>query len=377
MAAKNILLYQAIVDDLKNKILSGIYKPEERLPTEFEIASKYGVSRITSKRALEELKLQGLIYRIRGSGSFVSQSLPKMNQSDDISTSCINNKGIITIMIPFDVSESSFAQSVRGASEILDENNFYINVYSGIRNLKAEQKLIKKLYEDNIKGIIYYPVSDRGNFEILNTLLLENYPIVTIDRYFEGLPINYVVSDNEYGAGKATQYLIDLGHKRVAFVSHLAIESTTSIRNRYFGYCKTLKRNNIRINSNLVKIGFADEQHDYYQKELYQNIIRELLTCEVTAIFAVNDLVATLLMRAAFELNIKIPEDISIIGFDDVELSKHLQVPLTTISQDFYNMGRTAAQMLVNEIRSGQREYNQVKLPVELIIRESCAEKLE
>lgn len=375
MDTKNKLLYETIVEDLKSKILNKVFKVDQKLPTELELAEQYGVSRITSRRALEELKLQGIIYRIRGSGSFVSPGSNIKGKSDELTISASeDNKEIITIMLPFDVSDNSFAKSVRGASEVLDENGYYTSVYNGLRDVKSEQQLIQKLYEDKIKGIIYYPISDRDNLEILNMLYFENYPIITIDKYFESIPISYVVSDNENGACKATQYLIDFGHDRIAFVSDLPIERTTSIRNRYFGYCKTLKENGIAINMDFVKAGVDDDEYSrHYQKELYQGVIKDLLIKEVTAIFAINDIIASFLMRAAFEMNIKIPDDISIIGFDDMEIAKHLQVPLTTISQDFYNMGKTAANTLINGINTGKIDYRQSKLPVELVIRESCS----
>lgn len=379
MDKENKLLYEKIIEDLKNKILNKVYKADQKLPTELELAEQYGVSRITSRRALEELKLQGIIYRIRGSGSFVSPAINRKEKSDELAVSKSPvNKDIITIMLPFDVSNNSFAQSVRGASEILEENGYYTSVFNGLRDVESEQQLIKKLYEDKIKGIIYYPISDRDNLGILNMLYLDNYPIITIDKYFESLPISYVVSNNEDGACQATQYLIDFGHERIAFVSDLPIESTTSIRDRYFGYCKKLKQNGLPLNMDFIKVGISNNEYSrYYQKELYQGVIKELIIKKVTAIFAINDIVASFLMRAAFEMDIKIPDDISIIGFDNMEIAKHLQVPLTTISQDFYNMGKIAAQYLLNKIDSDEDEFKGCKLPVELVVRESCSKNID
>jgi GntR family transcriptional regulator, arabinose operon transcriptional repressor len=216
-------------------------------------------------------------------------------------------------------------------------------------------------------------LSDRDNFEILNMLNLENYPVVTIDKYFESLPISYVVSDNEAGAALATQYLVDYGHERIAFVSDLSIESISSIRNRYFGYSKTLKHNNIPFDPDLVRVGVTGiEFSRTYQKDVYQALMRSFVSVHASAIFAVNDLIASYLMRASFELGINIPQDISIIGFDDMEIAKHLQVPLTTVSQDFYSMGKKAGELICSGIRRGTSEYTQLKLPVDLVVRESC-----
>jgi DNA-binding LacI/PurR family transcriptional regulator len=207
----------------------------------------------------------------------------------------------------------------------------------------------------------------------MNMLHLEKYPIVTIDKYFESIPISYVVSDNEAGAAIATQFLVDLGHRRIGFVSDLSIESITSIRNRYFGYSRTLKENDIAYNPEFVKLGVTGIEYSRtYRKEIYQTILSELVSAGVTAIFAVNDFIASYLMRAAFELGFRVPDDISIIGFDDMDIAKHLQVPLTTVSQDFCSIGRIAGQIMCESIQSGAISYEQRRLPVELIVRDSC-----
>jgi GntR family transcriptional regulator, arabinose operon transcriptional repressor len=366
MDTKKELLYETIVDALKSRIRDGTYKSDDRLPTEMELASEYNVSRITSKRALEELKNQGLVYRIRGSGTFVS--------GEGASAQTVRQgSNIVAIILPFDVSNGSFALSVRGLSEVLESNGYYLSVYNGVRDVKAVEILVSRLYNDHIRGIIYYPLSDRDNFGIMNMLHLENYPIVTIDKYFESIPISYVVSDNEAGASKAVEYLIDLGHRRIGFVSDLLIESITSIRNRYFGYCKTLKEHHLPYDPELVKLGVTGNEFGRsYSKEIYQPLVKEFVSLGATALFAINDLIASYLMRAAFELDIRVPGDISIIGFDDMDIAKHLQVPLTTVSQDFYSIGKVAGQIVCKSIQSGTITYTQKRLGVELVIRDSC-----
>lgn len=364
MDIKKEPLYETIVSDLKAKILDMTYKPDDRLPTEMELAERYGVSRITSKRALEELKQLGFVYRIRGSGSFVAAQ-PNPDSSA--------KQNIVAIILPFDDSNGSFALSVRGIAEVLESRGFYMSVYNGVRDVKAVESLITKLYRDNISGIIYYPLSERDNFSVINMLHLENYPIVTIDKYFESIPVSYVVSDNEAGGAMAVEYLIEQGHSRIGFVSDLMIESISSLRNRYFGYCRTLKAHRIPFDPDLVKLGVTGNEFSRtYQKEIYQPLLQDLIAHGATAVFAVIDFIASYLMRAAFELGLRVPEDISIIGFDDMDISRHLQPPLTTVSQSFFRMGREAAQILCDEIQSGKTSYTQRLLPVELVVRDSC-----
>jgi len=370
---KTKLLYEQIAEELKNKILSGEYVKDQKLPTENDLAQEYKVSRITSKRALEELKKEGLIYRVRGSGSFVNEIDEELLQMTR--ARAMNTARAIAIIMPKHVSESSFAQSINGAVKVFEKAGYYSVIHSGVKNADDEKKIIKKMYDDGIGGIIYYPVSDRENYTLLNSLFLDNYPIVTIDKYFESLPISNVVADNYNGGRIATEYLIKLGHEKIGFVSDLSIESTTSIRNRYFGYAKALKAHGKYEKEDVVKAGFTDEYHRSHQEKQYETIINELLKSEVTGIIAVNDLVATYLMRTAINMGVLVPEDLSIIGFDDLEMSKHLQVPLTTIRQDFDKIGQSAAELIIDIIETQNYEYQQIKLPVSIIERQSCSKK--
>jgi GntR family transcriptional regulator of arabinose operon len=235
--SENRLLYEKIISYLRQEIHSQNFKPGDKLPTEKELAQKFGVSRITSKRALEDLKVEGLIYRVRGSGSFVS-GLEK--NPDKFFGNSLNNRvdysRVVPIVLPFDVSNGGIMNVVIGASRVMDEKGYILSIHCCNDDINEEKKLLLNLYEKNVAGIIHYPISDRKNLEIMNYLYLKNYPIVTIDKYYESIPISYVVSDNLKGAYEAVQYLISKGHKRIAFVSDGKIEDATSIRNRYFGY---------------------------------------------------------------------------------------------------------------------------------------------
>ncbi len=372
-------LYERIVEDIKSKILEGEYQTDTKIPTELELADMYKVSRITSKRALEELKALGLIYRVRGSGSFVSPEI--IHTSDNLNTSMSRGivkdgtKPMIALIMPLHVTESSFAKSINGAIEVLDRSGFYSIVNSGLKSSEDERKIITRLYQEGVQGIIYYPVSDRDNYKLLNMLVLNEYPIVTIDKYFEGVPISSVIADNYSGCYKVTKHLIDFGHEKIGFVSDLSIESTTSVRDRYFGYTKALRDAGFMNINDYTQNGFTDEYHREYKSSKYKSIIKHFVEKGVTAIVGVNDQVATFLLRAAIEMNINVPDQLSITGFDDLEMTKYLQVPLTTLHQDFHEIGKRAAEFLVEIMEKGSYEYKQIKLPVSLIERKSSAKR--
>jgi GntR family transcriptional regulator, arabinose operon transcriptional repressor len=368
------LLYKQIVNYLKNEITSQALKPGDRLPTEMELSNQFNVSRITSKRALEELKNLGLIYKIRGSGSYVSDLTEQAKSKEEsINEDKLNTSRIISILLPFDISIGGLMNSLIGASKVLNQKGYYLSVHCSDRDLETEKQILLELYEKKIGGIIFYPISDRKNLETLNLLYLNNYPIVTIDKYYESIPISYVVSDNQKGAYDAAKYLIEHGHERIAFVSDENIESATSIRNRYFGYCKALKEYNLPINNNYVKVGFITDRKSSSFRDIYERLLENLLENQVTAICAVNDYVAAYLLHAASVLQIDVPSDLSIVGFDNIELTEHLSVPLTTIKQNFYQMGNVAAKLLIESIENGVHECCQIQLPTTIVKRNSCS----
>lgn len=354
-------LYEKIIKQLKDDIQKGILQENEKLPTEVELAKQFNVSRITSKRAMEELRIQGYIYRIQGSGSFIA-SRAKWQKSFEADT----GKETIALVLPFDQSLGGMLETIKGASDICNSSNCILSIHSSHSNLNEEKELLKKLYRKGSLGIIHYPLSDVRNFDLIHKFYLDDYPIVTIDKYFEGIPICSVVSDNLQSECDAVKFLIKQGHKKIGFLSNVPIEDAHSIRQRYFGYCRALKEAGLPIDDSLIFLdGFA-----YNNERDNQKKVTQIMQTGMTALVCLNDYVASSFMREVINQGYRIPEDLSIIGFDDLDLASHLQVPLTTIAQDFYQMGKTAAELIL-ETNGNSSKRRQVVLPSRLIIRES------
>ena len=394
-------LYEQIIVYLKEKINSGELLPGQQLPTEMELAEQFNVSRITSKRALEELSRNNLIYRIRGSGSFVasrpekfeSVELENLSQSSESNSSyCQGQQKIVSIVLPFKVSLGGLMDVIRGATDFLNVKGYYLTVHSTSKDHIQQKAILRKLVSDGIAGIIYYPLSDGKNLEILNTLHLNNYPIVTIDKYIESIPMSYVVSDNFSGGYQVASHLISLGHRKIAFVSDVTIESATSARNRYFGYCKALKDNGLNIDHDIIIIGYNEMEkyqnpellnilknnypvEEAFQQQVFRNMIKDIVTVllkhGVTAIQALNDTVAVYFEKICLDMGIKIPEQVALAGFDNIGISEHMDIPITTVEQNFYEMGMRAAEIVVNKIEQGKKEYAQVIIPVKMLERQS------
>lgn len=360
----NVLLYEKITHYLRDKIDKKELCPGDQLPTEMELAEEFGVSRITSKRALEELRVEGLIYRVRGKGSFVAE--PKIEESltEDVSAGMDYSK-VIVMVIPFSLSNGGVMDIILGASGVTSEKGYILDIKYSKNDLEEERKLLQSLYEKGVGGIIFYPIADGRNLEVMNMLSMDNYPIVSIDRYFESLPISYVVSDNIRGEYEAAKYLLELGHRNIGFITAARLEDATSVRNRYFGYCRALKEYGVEIRSDFVRNG------DFYEDEVKRSLA-EMVENGVTAICCVNDYVAVSVLRYLRDMGVDVPKQVSVIGFDNLDFCEMAYVPLSSVEQDLIQIGERAARYLVDCIESGEYEYRREIVPVKLVPRESC-----
>lgn len=371
MQSKNKPLYMVIMEDLKSKILQGEFKPDQQLPTEVELAEQSGVSRITSKRALIELEREGLIYRKRGSGSYVKKREHE-NTLPESTAMHSNPNPIISMILPY--SATNELEYIQGASDYLDSKGYYLSIHYSNWDKNREKELLLRVSKIGSRGIILYPMSTMINIDVLNALYWNNYPFIMIDQYIESLPVTSVVSDNLEGGYQATKRLIDLEHKRIAFVSSISIEYRSSVRDRYQGYCKALRDHHLPVDPELIITDFyeeADQQEN--SSEYYKSLISQLMNLGVTAIQAEHDHLAVDLLRCAISMGISVPEKLSIVGFDDHMISRLVEVPITTISQDCNEIGRRAAELIVQQIEKPDHKTQHVIVPVRFVERNSTA----
>ncbi|MFW5987980.1 MAG: GntR family transcriptional regulator [bacterium] len=360
-------LYKQITEYLKEQIKQREYTPGDQLPSESELNELFNVSRITSQRALKEMEQEGLIYREQGKGSFVSSEInPEELDHKENNT----QKNIIAMVVPFGNSESWLLEVINGASEKLNGSDYHLSLFTTGKSSQKEKKVLLDLMKKNISGIIYYPNKTTKNFDIVHNIYLKKFPIVVIDKYFDGIPIHYVNSDNFRGGYLAAEYLVEMGHKNISFFSSISVEIRTSLRDRYLGFCQGLQDNGITINQKLFKFGTDNiDEGMEANNHFWKKSLKEVLHNNATAIFAENDWTATHLMHISSNININIPDDISIIGFDNIDYSASTN--LTTINQDFHKMGFQAADVVLKLIQEKETENKNISLPVKLIKRDS------
>lgn len=345
-----------IKERIKSEILSGVWKPYERIPSGVDYAKKLGISRLTLEYILEELAKEGYVFRIKGKGTFVSPRIPEKSSMLGFIAPDLKNPFIAEIFMGIEDSAKRYGYDV-----------VYVN-----SNESSEKELLslENLAEKGIKGIALYPSDDLVSKEdvFMKVYKKLNVPIVLIDRYFPNLLLDFVVSDNKSGGYQITKYLIDMGHRDIAFICSSNL-STTSVLGRFEGYKLALKEAKIRFKEELVFNRLTSYKYFSFDRDMIT--VREIIKHRsFSAIFCANELIASIVYQAVKAENLKIPDDISVVGFGDTIVALYLDPPLTTVYQEKSKMGGYAVDILVNKAK-GDGKTTQIHLPTRLVIRKS------
>lgn len=364
---KYLLIKNYIID----KIQSGQLEPHQQIPTELKLCEMFDVSRITASRAINELEMEGCIYRVQGKGSYVNtsytdKSLEVLQDSFSLDTKTIaiifsNNK-------LHEYGQIDCLEILYGAQKKLEIEGYNLTVFFSDEDLEKERELITAVFRGSYKGLILFPINSTENVNLIRQMMEESYPFVIIDRPVANLQTNLVISDNFDGAYQAVTHLIETGHSHILFLS-IDLFYAKSVTMRYEGYSKALEDHGIPFRKEYVI--------DFFSKGNIKSILNAKLdpTSEeyfpISAIFAMNDEIAIETMKALTQLGIEIPEQISLIGFDDSPTLKHLNVPISTIKQSRTRMGEEAAQIMVDHFLNRNTSVRQTILSTKLVIRES------
>lgn len=370
-------LYIQVREYLMDQISNNTWKPHDKIPSENELSRLFSVSRITVSNAISHLVNEGIVYRIKGKGTFISSSKtgePKIYESPQ------NN--LVAFLMPR-LNNMFTAKILSGIEDEISKNGFQLIFFKTDDSQEKETRIIKELLDINVKGMIIFPTADEDYNEETLKLTLNNFPLVVVDRHLRGVETNCVYSDNIKGAFDATSHLIELGHRKIGIISP-SKKRTTSLEDRLIGYEKALTHHLIPIESRLQLFSLDMEKiNSIYQKGApdkdSKERIKEYLTenPDITAIFVVNPAIGLTVMEAAKELNITIPNDLSIIFFDDYELSTMSNTPPTCVVQQEFELGIQAAKLLLSLIKEQKQERRKIVLPTKLIVRNTTGKPRE
>ncbi len=270
----------------------------------------------------------------------------------------------IGVIVP-DGSNPFFAEVAQGIEDGILEQEYSLILCDSNNDLGKVLLHTKNLSAKQVDGIIY--ATSGEDFEGITSLLDGSVAVVAFDLDTAGFAADAVLLDNFKGGQVATQHLLDLGHRRIACITGPSRQSLR--RERETGYRNALNDAGIAVDETLVREG------DFQPMSGYRHALSLLQQSKdrPSAIFACNDLMAMGVLRAAHELGINVPDQLSVIGFDGIYLASFTTPTLSTIRLPKYDMGRQAAHLLLQRIRNSQKPPEKCIFEFELVVRESTA----
>ncbi|HEY6804182.1 MAG TPA: LacI family DNA-binding transcriptional regulator [Pyrinomonadaceae bacterium] len=277
-----------------------------------------------------------------------------------------------------DIANPFAAELTRGVREVLEARSYTLFICISEHTAKEDVQAFDSLADHRADGIIVATRASQTANERLEELIDSGVPVSLIGRDFHHPHADLVSADNLKGGYEATSHLIDAGHRRIGFIG---VSLTQGLRLRRFqGYLEALKQHGLSVDEQMIVGGHeaSDQMPGYSTEEMGYDGMVKLLELEQrpTAVFARNDFTALGALNAIKRAGLRIPDDIAIVGYDDVPLAQHTSPTLTTVRQPTREQGQCAAEFLLNRIE-GDSEQERVErtFECELIIRESTAQK--
>ncbi|MGQ9879851.1 MAG: LacI family DNA-binding transcriptional regulator [Armatimonadota bacterium] len=353
MKVKHIWVRQQVLEEIQQ----GKYG--SRLPTKQQLADRFGVSIGTVSRALDALCREGWLECRRGSRVYACVSaLPSVKQIAFVVTS------------PAAVVEHAYHGPLfRALCDVCAEAGINLPVAS---MPVSEWRNLPERFPD---AVFYVVAPPANSVDVLTALWQEGSSLIVVGASWqEPVAFPTIDSDNRGGARRGVEYLLHLGHRRIAYVN--GMEHSTNCRDRLAGYLDALQAWGIEAKPRWI----IRPDDDTHLSPSARNALMDLLLSpeRPTAVFCAGYFLALEVMASAEQLGIAIPQQLSILGTDDPVSARHLNPPLTTLRQPLYQMGRRAAQVLLESLSRRQMpERVHEKLPVELVTRASCAPPAE
>ena len=331
-----------------------------------DVAKKAGVSTAVASRALGSYG-----YVSKEAREKVLKVAEKIGyQPDAIARSLMTQKTHTIGIIISDITTLFFTSAVRGIEDVARRDGYNVILCNSDENLQKETEYLKVIYEKKVDGLIISMSAKTNSY--LKKLIRGGLPVVLLDRGPKEIKATKVIIDNVSGAYEAVNHLIKLGRRRIGVINGIA--GVTTSDERFEGYKRALKDNDILVDPELVKYG-------EFKMEKTRQVTRQFIemTHPPDALFVTNEVMTTGALLALNENNVRIPEEIAIVGFDDPVWAPLMKPPLTAVRQPSYSVGTIACQTLLQIINKGDRERTseeEIVLKPKLITRESCGEKL-
>ncbi|SHH00527.1 LacI family DNA-binding transcriptional regulator [Tepidibacter thalassicus] len=328
-----------------------------------DVAKKAGVSISTVSRVINNSKpvsneIRQRVLKIIKETGYVPNPLAR---------SLVTKKSqLIGVIVP-DISDFFMGELLNGIEEVGKIYDYDILLCNSYGEPDEELKYINLLRSKQVAGIIF--VSWKIEEKHVQAIKNGNIPAVYISKNAREFDVYSVSIDNFEAAYEMTKYLIENGHKKIAFIKS-SVQDSIMDSDRFKGYKKALEESNMQLDESLIKEGDATSESGYY----LMNEIFEIKNIP-DAVFATNDEVAVGVINCILDNGYKVPEDISVAGFNDIKLASIYRPSITTIKQPIYDMGAVSIRMIVKMINEEEIVDKNIYLPYKLIERQSVSKK--
>lgn len=332
----------------------GAITPGNQLPSENMLAEEFKISRHTVRKALSDLENEGLIYREQGRGTFCAYPAAAEGKTVAVVTTYI--------------SEYIFPAVIRGIEEVLSAAGCFLLLASTGNAKSKEARCLENLLQQKIAGLIIEPTQsarENDHLKYYRELEARGIPYLMLHAYYPELDPAYVVMDDEKGGYLVTRHLLELGHRRIAGI--FKADDQQGVKRRA-GYLKALTEWGIAPQPELIG-GYETEELYSYPYQFTRKVLQQ--SSPPTGMVCYNDQVALFVLEALREEGVKVPEEFSLLSFDDSHLAVASEVKLSSIRHPKETMGRQAARFILDMIENKGYKPRLVYQP-ELILRASC-----
>ncbi|MBI3362906.1 MAG: LacI family DNA-binding transcriptional regulator [Chloroflexi bacterium] len=324
-----------------------------------EVAKRAGVSTATVSRVLNDIpnvtpdarkRVQDAVQALNYRPSRVARRLR------------IKHTQVIGLIIS-DIQNLFFTSVTRGIEDIASRNGYSLILCNTDEDADRERVYLEVMHAENVAGIILASATETGHDpELLNGRI----PVVALDRLITDVQLDTVLVDNVGGAETAVAHLLSHGHRRIGMIS--SQQQLTTAREREDGYGRALKEFGLPVEPSLIRKADVRQIADSRRQAL------DLLALpdRPTALFTFNNTTTLGTLTAIQERGLRIPDDVAVAAFDDLPWATLLDPPLTAVPQPTYELGKTAAEMLLARIANPHRPTTQNRLSLDLVVRESC-----
>ena len=269
---------------------------------------------------------------------------------------------LLGLVIP-DIRNPFFADVTRGVEDVAQAHDYALLISNSDEDAEKQRLALEILQTEDVDGVIVPPVGTHD--PAIKTLIDSGIAVVCVDRRLQNARVDTILSDNRKGAYEAVSHLIELGHERIGFIGGVPHISTLTERRE--GYEQALRDHGLPVDPALIREGdVRREQGRVFTEQLLA------LDRPPTALFTGNNLTTLGALAALNERGVAVPDEMALVGYDDVPWPMALNPPPTVVDQPGYEMGRRAAEILLERLQSPDRSPTTVTLQPKLIVRRSC-----